>query len=83
MKRLKVVIVRDPVMDLAGTNTIHGLPAKLVDADTGDAIDCVQDFSINVPMDDIITVDVRMTVSEIEVRPGLPVELVAKGSPKD
>ncbi len=72
MKRLKVIIARDPLMERSSAHAMSGLPARLVDADTGQALDCVQDFSINVPMDGPITVDARLLVSDIEVRPACP-----------
>jgi len=71
MKRLKVIIARDPLMERCSARAMSGLPARLVDADTGQALDCVQDFSINIPMDGAITVDARLLVADIEVRPGL------------
>ena len=72
MKRLKVIIARDPLMERSSARAMSGLPARLVDADTGQALDCVQDFSINVPMDGPITVDARLLISDIEVRPACP-----------
>jgi hypothetical protein len=48
---------------------MSGLPARLVDADSGQSLDCVQDFAINVPMDGLVTVDARLLVADIEVRP--------------
>jgi len=72
MKRLKVIIARDPLMERSSARAMSGLLARLVDADTGQTLDCVQDFSINVPMDGAITVDARLLVSDIEVRPAFP-----------
>ena len=72
MKRLKVIIARDPLMERSSAHAMAGSPARLVDADTGQALDCVQDFSINVPMDGPITVDARLLVADIEVRPASP-----------
>lgn len=66
LKRLKVVIVKH---DGDSQGPISGLESMLVDADTGRVIECVQDFSINMPMDGVITVDARLVVSEIEVVP--------------
>ena len=68
MKRLKVIITRDPLVERSSANAMFGLPARLVDADTGQELDCVQDFSINIPMDGVITVDARLLVADIEVR---------------
>lgn len=72
MKRLKVIIARDPLMERCSARAMSGSPARLVDADTGQALDCVQDFSINIPMDGAITVDARLLVADIEVRPASP-----------
>ena len=68
MKRLKVIITRDPLVERSSAHVMSGLPARLVDADTGQELDCVQGFSINIPMDGVITVDARLLVADIEVR---------------
>ena len=65
MKRLKVILRRDPV---AKDRCMPGLLGSLVDADTGDELNCVTDFKLNVPMDGVMTVTTEMVVSEIEVK---------------
>ena len=63
MKHLKVILVCDSGYPTLGTHS------SLVDADTGEPIDCVQDFTVNVPLDGLLTVDARLNISEVEVRP--------------
>ena len=78
MERLKVIFRSDPLMDGCpaqetavggGSRAMFGGHCQLVDADTGDPLGCVQDFSVNVPMEGAITVDARLLVAEIELRP--------------
>jgi len=65
MKRIKVILVKD--RDPSRESGFLGLKSKIVDADTGEQIDCLQDFTLNVPLDGILTVDARMVVSDIAV----------------
>ena len=68
MRRLKVIFKSKLTADHpAAPQAIGGLAGKLVDADTGEELGCVQDFVLNAPMDDIVTADARLIVSEIEV----------------
>ena len=69
MKRCKVILRYDPLAPKNGQKAMSGFLASIVDADTGEPLDCAQDFKLNVPLsDDAITVDVRLLVHEIEVK---------------
>jgi len=46
---------------------MKGTFSSIVDADTGEPLACAQDFKLNVPLNGLITVDVRLLVHEIEV----------------
>lgn len=68
MRRLKVVFGGDAVFDESSGQAIVGRTAKLVDADTGEELGCVRDFSINVPLEGPVTVEAEMLVAGIEVK---------------
>lgn len=68
MKRLKVIFDKGALPQDKHRHSLLGMPSRLVDAETGEPIDCVQDFRVNVPMGDCITVTAEMLVSDIEVR---------------
>jgi len=56
--------MRDPLME-RDKAAMRGFPCRLENADTGEMIGCLQDFTVNVPMEGVITVDARLLVSEI------------------
>jgi hypothetical protein len=64
MKRLKLILPGKSAND----GHLFGLDAKLVDADTGEELECTQDICVHFPMDDIVTVSANFPVAEIEVQ---------------
>ena len=60
--------------DPCRASAMMGRCAKLIDADTGEEVQVAQDIKINLPMNGIVTVDVRLAVAEIEILPGPPEE---------
>lgn len=70
MKRLKVILRRDALLAKNETSAagFMGQPASLVDADTGEVLGPVGDFTINVPIKGVIWVTATILVSEIVVK---------------
>ena len=68
MKRLKVQIKEGGLPAKLG---IYGGHARLLDADTGEELGCVRDFSVRFPVDDVVVVHAELLVSEVEVVPGV------------
>lgn len=61
MKRLKLVLP-------AKLEGAVGLDAKLLDADTGEELDCAGDIQLLAPLDGLLRVQVTFVLAEIELR---------------
>lgn len=46
---------------------LNGSCAKLVDADTGEEIECCGSITLNIPIDGVIVAQTNISISEIEI----------------
>lgn len=71
MKRAKLIIPRR----VDGGHFLMSHMAKLVDADTGEEIECVSDIQLNMPLQDAMSVTATILISDIELRDvSVPIE---------
>lgn len=64
MKRVRVVLVNEPTRGKPPV-ALMGTKCRIEDADTGEAISPLQDFTLDIPFEGVITVDAKMIVAEI------------------
>lgn len=62
MRRAKLVFVNQP-----DGQVILGGSVKLLDADSGEEIECIGDITVSCPLDGVVMANVAVQISEVEI----------------